>query len=115
MHELEKTTQAGGIVPLPKVIRKQGFTLTQTWRKGTVAIFEQMKPGWAKPGYEVIIIRVGKGHYLGDQKDTLMERYPTNNEWGKYGWTHPNEESAKIAANNAYREELLNREGKSAA
>ena len=52
---------------------------------------------------------------MGDQKDTLMERYPTNNEWGKYGWTHSNDESAKIAANNAYREELLKQEGKCAA
>ncbi len=112
---LGKAAQAGGVVPLSKKIRKQGFTFTQVLRRGNVAIYEQMKPGWAKPGYEVIIIRVGKGHYLSDQKDSLMERYPTNNEWGKYGWTHTIEEDARTAANNAYREELLKQEGKKVA
>ena len=105
----------GGIVPLPKVIHKQGFILTQIWRKGNIAIYEQMKPGWSKPGYEVILIQVQKGHYLGKDKDNLVEHYPGNSEWGRFGFTHRNELDALKAANSAYREELLKGEGECAA
>ena len=65
-----------------------------------------MKPGWANPGYEVIVIQVGRGHPKGENADKLVESYPGNNSWGKTGFTHTKEEDARKAAMNLYHEKL---------
>jgi len=106
----EKAAKAGGIVPLPKVIRKLGFTFTQIWRRDDVAIFEQSKPGWSKPAYEVILIRIVKGHPKGKNADRLVERYPSNNDWGTWGWTHNEFLDAERAALHAWKDQRAKRE-----
>ena len=108
---LEKAAQIREIVPLPKVIRKLGFTFTQIWCRENVAIYEQMKPGWSKPGFEVIIIRIVKGHPLGKNADRLVEKYPSNNDWGTWGWTHNEFLDAERAALNAWKDQRAKKDG----
>ncbi len=68
---------------LEKKFEKSGQLFTQIKREGDKAIY---KRGTA--GYEVIKIRSHNGYEIGGQKIKPGEMYPTDREWGKYGWTY---------------------------
>jgi len=83
--------QAGNTVmqtiePLSLKLNQAGFTFTQVFRKGSIAIYEQMKPEWLSPSYELIIIRVRTSGQFSSFKGK-RETYPRSSEWGVFGLT----------------------------
>jgi hypothetical protein len=72
-----------------------GFSYKQLSRTGNVAIYEQSKTYMKMPIYEVVVIRQMRGRTSGLFKIVPHEKYPSNEEWGKYGWTLPTLEGAK--------------------
>ena len=79
-----------------KQFKKYGFDFKQIKRVGNVAIFEQSKPGWPDPRYEIVRIGRHNGYYMGDQKIEAAETYPGNSLWGIQGWTATNLERAEV-------------------
>lgn len=74
--------------PLQREFRRHGFSYRQRRRIGNAAIYEQNAPGWPSPNYEVIAIRSCRGHPKSRFAGQLVERYPSNTEWGVYGFTY---------------------------
>lgn len=75
---------------LPTTLTRDGFLFTQVFRDGVIAVYEQRRPDVDHPvGFEVIRIRVGKAHPK-DADQSPKERYPSSEEWGKFGWSYIN-------------------------
>lgn len=72
-----------------------GFELTQYHRVGSVAIYTKTKDQYS--GFEVVIIKTSRPHYLDTNAAGYdwVENYPTNRQWGEYGWSYSNFEAAK--------------------
>lgn len=74
--------------PLP-ITKKDGqFTLTQIWRDASWAIYEKTNPNHSKSTFEVVKIRIAQPKSLPSGSHLpLRENYPSDSDWGKYGWT----------------------------
>jgi len=77
---------------LPKEIKHGKLLLTQIKREGDIAIY--MEPDY-KNNFEVVIIRTSKPHFMDDTGHDLVELYPCNTLWGKFGFTYSSLESAE--------------------
>jgi hypothetical protein len=84
--------------PLPTVLKIDGFTHHQCWRRGDVAVFRQMKFN-QHPAYEVIRINKNKAGTRFGRDFLASESYPTAQQWGSRGWTFPTMEAAEAKFN----------------
>jgi hypothetical protein len=94
---------------LPKVIKSDGFIMTQVMREDDLAIYRRIKQIGASTieHFEVIVIRALP------ERETLgkifpeREKYPASEDWRVYGWTCHTLEDAwnKISKIRAQREE----------
>lgn len=80
--------------------RNDGFDLVQVDRNKDVAVYLKTKGEYT--GYETVIIRVVPIHPM--DKDAvsfqLVERYPSSEEWGLYGFTYATLEEAETKSKN---------------
>jgi hypothetical protein len=70
-------------------------TFLQLWREGNRAIYERTSASKKHISYEVVIIRSHNGYELQGVKIPASEVYPSTSQWGVYGWTYNDLESAK--------------------
>jgi hypothetical protein len=75
--------------PLPKELRRDGFTYTLIAREGDVAIYEPCSIGSPDPSvcYEVIRIRRRESFQIDGKLIEAAEIYPRSEAWGNNGWT----------------------------
>lgn len=73
-------------IPLPEMIRKNGYDYKQIRREGNVAIYEQMDAG-AHVAYEVFEIRKQPASEFNGIRYEAKERMPSNEEWGQNAYT----------------------------
>jgi len=77
---------------LPDTFRRHRFNYKLVERSGRVAIYEQ-RAGNHLVAYEVALIRVQKAlpfpHGSSETRNPhqMRERYPSDEDWGCYGWT----------------------------
>jgi hypothetical protein len=81
------------IEPLPIEFKKNERSFRQLARRGIVALYElrNLKANQAHRliGFELIIVRLQKAHYRNEILYPEHERYPGNEEFGRYGWSLP--------------------------
>ena len=81
--------------PIPVTFRSHGFDYKQVYRDGLWCIFRQTKEGTDIEKYEVIKLKVAPAHTFPNGKSyPEREVYPGSEEWGTYGWTCADLESA---------------------
>lgn len=90
--------------PLPASFEFSGFKYRQVHREGSVAVYEQSKG--ERIAFEVVQIREQRGgkHHVGG-RDVIFEdkeRYPSSEEWGIYGFTYTDQDSALEKARNLH-------------
>ena len=76
-------------VPLATEWKKSGFQFRVIRREGDVVIVEKWRPETpSMVSYEVAKIRIQEEHtWPTGQTTPRGERYPSSEEWGKYGFT----------------------------
>ena len=79
--------------PLATQFRHDGFDYRQITREGDAAIFAQSRNGRVR-AFEVIRIRRHDGFEIAGRLVEPAEYYPRSGEWGAYGWTLPDLNSA---------------------
>jgi len=72
--------------PLKEKFTKKGFDYKLIKREGDKAIYSQTKGPKIKC-YEVIKIRRHDGYTIADVYMEPSETYPSDSEWGVFGWT----------------------------
>lgn len=81
------------IEPLPIEFKKNERAFRQLARKGIVALYELRNLRANQPhqliGFELIIIRYQKAHYRNEILYPEHERYPGNEDFGRYAWSLP--------------------------
>jgi hypothetical protein len=77
---------------LDKVITKKGYTYTQVYREGKLAIYKQQKH--ERCFYEAIRIKSHNGYTLGGAYIAPAETYPSSSVWGIDGFTYHTVEEA---------------------
>lgn len=82
------------MIELPVTFTKKKFLHKQIKREGEFAIYERQKEGQSKH-YEVVIIRSHNGYELAGNKFPPAEMYPSDSQWGVFGWTRPTLEKAE--------------------
>lgn len=81
---------------IPHTFTKNGWHFRQIERIGNLAIFERFKDA-ANSHFEVVKIRAHNGFKI-PGTDTMAEPaeiYPSDNAWGRDGFTLPNLEEAR--------------------
>src|SRR5258705_7469486 len=73
---------------LASEFKVQSRTLKQIKRQGQVAIYELYGAQGMLIGYEVAVIRVEKARGIFGKQYPDHETYPSNEEWGAYGWSN---------------------------
>lgn len=66
---------------------KQGFKYTQVKRTRHLAIYHQQLIKGRAEYWEVWIIRINRPRTIKEKMIGEMERMPSAEEWGTYGWT----------------------------
>lgn len=85
---------------LPASFTKNGFSHKLVRRKGLVAIYERTPLQGQAKDYEVVRIQEHEAAKVLDKKINEYrtieagEHYPSNEQWGTYGFTYTNIESA---------------------
>ena len=76
-------------IPIKTEFASKGFEYKQILRDGDLAIYEQKSknPKRTNIDYEVIRIRRHNGYKIADQSFPPSEMYPSNSQWGTFGWT----------------------------
>ena len=76
--------------PLPVEFDRKGWHFKQLKREGMIAIYLRTKPGEHTliESYEVIEIITEPDKFRFGKSIPVHERYPGDEEWGKYGWTY---------------------------
>lgn len=95
--------------PIDAQFTKDGWDHTLVERSGLVAIFERSKDGGKQSHFETVVLREDKAksasfpptpkHPNGRKVDyPAQERYPSNEDWGNYGWTYKTLQEARLKA-----------------
>lgn len=83
--------------PLGPTYAKNTFHYDVIARRGRYAIAEQrQKPGWRVLAYEVFIVRRVKEAKMFGTVVEAHESVPSNEEWGRLGWTYRTLEEARV-------------------
>lgn len=81
------------MIQIPIHFTAGGYAFRQIDRQGNVACYEKTKPGVT--GFEVAIIRRCKARTWPDGRVTpAHESMPSSEQWGRFGWTYTDRESA---------------------
>lgn len=89
------------MTPFPLTFGKNGFHYEQVLRNGQIAIYKQRLPATEdKPvrgchAYEVIVIRKKEESVMFGRVVEAHEIGPSNEEFGRLGWSYPTLERAK--------------------
>ena len=78
--------------PLNNIHRANGITLELVARASSAAIYKLDIDGATR--FEVIRIRVREARTFKGKSYPRREKYPSNEDWGSFGWTLPNIERA---------------------
>lgn len=83
--------------PIPTTFTGNGFVHEQIERVGSFAIYRRFKQGGGQEHFEVVRIRSHNGFTIPgtNKKAPAAETYPSNEKWGKDGWTFPTIDSAR--------------------
>lgn len=88
--------------PLEFPFLKNGFTHELLERRGRVCLVRRHKEGGRSPNLEVVVLRVRKASTfrVGGREihSPEHESYPSNEDWGTYGWTFRAGDLAKAKA-----------------
>lgn len=86
--------------PIKTEFTYRKFEYKQIFREKDVAIYSQQKADKSsdKITYEVIVIKTHNGYKLGGTSIEPSEIYPSDTQWGTYGWTYTIEEEARKKA-----------------
>jgi hypothetical protein len=87
-----ETIQCKGrtVAPLLSTLRYAGHVLTQVLREKSIAIYARSRPNREPHELELVVIRVKPESRL--PNGTVVperEAYPSNSEWGQFGWSFP--------------------------
>jgi hypothetical protein len=76
------------IKTLSQSFHTNGRTMTQIWREGSFAIYQDSN--FPADHYEAIVIRLSKPHPRDPNPECFShaESYPSSEKWGTYGWTY---------------------------
>jgi hypothetical protein len=82
--------------PLEAYLKRGEFNYKQLVRHADAAIYSQTWHARSKPSiaFEVICIRRHNGKEIKGQRVEASEFYPSGSEWGKYGFTFNNRNTA---------------------
>lgn len=83
--------------PIPKQFTESGWTLTLRERQGLVCLFERSKPGLNSKHYEVVRLRQLPAAKIMGNEVPAREAMPSNEAWGKDGFTYLTLEEAEQA------------------
>lgn len=78
------------IKPLGPTYAKNGFTFELIVRRGPFAIYQQrLRPGVGCLAYEVIRVKEKQDVTMFNRLVEAHESAPSNEDWGRWGWTFP--------------------------
>ena len=80
---------------IEKSFVSKGFEFKQVMRDGDMAIYEKHADKSECSSYELIYITSHNGYEIGGAKIPPSEVYPSDSQWGTYGWTYTNLKAAK--------------------
>jgi hypothetical protein len=94
---------SSAVKPLPKKFKRGGYYFTQLKREGPFALYFQSSSEAAKEpsaendksAYEIIRVRVIPARAAFGKDIGAYERYPSDEEWGTFGWTAIGREAAE--------------------
>ncbi len=82
--------------PIAKEFKSNGFQFRLLKREGLVALFEKSKSGHRELSFEVVILQVNRERTFPNGITTPeRETMPSDEQWGAYGWTCQDRESAE--------------------
>lgn len=88
--------------PLPKKFKRGSYYYTQLKREGPFALYFQSSSETASPpdgndksAYEIVRTRVIPARAAFGKDIGSYERYPSDEEWGTFGWTSIGREAAE--------------------
>jgi hypothetical protein len=82
-------------IPLPKQFTDRGFTLSEEWREGDVAMYRRQRIGGKAVTWEVYLVRHNKAFEIGGNHVPAKESVPSPEQWGTYAWTFTTAEAAR--------------------
>jgi hypothetical protein len=79
---------------IPNPIRLEfgahGHWLRHIWRDGDIALYERSRTKEKPPHeLEMVVIRIRPERLIFGKLTVAHEAYPTDEEWGHYGWSFP--------------------------
>lgn len=75
--------------------KKNGYDHRQIFRQDDIAIYETATPESGRViGYEVFIIQKNKSRVIAGRQIDANESTPSNEQWGKFGWTYGQKSAA---------------------
>ena len=80
---------------IEKLFTSKGFEFKQVMRDGDMAIYEKHAAHSKCSSYELIYITSHNGYEIGGNKIPPSEVYPSDTQWGTYGWTYVTLKDAK--------------------
>ena len=84
---------------IPDAFTRNGFRHHILHRNGDVLLVQRQHEDVSKPHWEVVRLRVNAERMLEGRLCEEGERYPGPEDWGIYGWTYSDLESAKAKFN----------------
>jgi hypothetical protein len=86
--DLEEARTSGSVSPIGIEFRfGDRFLLRQVRKEGHIALYEKSKDGQPR-GFEVVVLRIRPAETLFGRSYPLRESYPSNEDWGIYGWSY---------------------------
>ena len=73
--------------PLIETFTRKGLTYRQIRREDDVAVFEVTSTDWKHPMFEVIHVRKRSDRKIEGRLVEAHEAFPSDEEWGRYGYT----------------------------
>lgn len=95
MQEVNSTIERyvnaeGSLEPVSSELRYAGHTLKRVFRENSIAIYARARPNREPHEFELVVIRQKPAATM-PNGTTVPEReaYPSNSEWGRWGWSFP--------------------------
>lgn len=90
-----------GYLVLPTTFYEKGFNFKQLFRAGNIALYKKVRDGNPRVrSYELIIIQKHDAYMLGQSQIEAAECYPSSSNWGNFGWTFTDKQTAESRFNN---------------
>lgn len=79
---------------LEKEFTFKNFKFKQLKREGDLAVYVKNSIKGKCQSFETVMVRSHNGYEIAGNFIPPSEVYPSTSQWGLYGWTYTNEESA---------------------